>query len=349
MKTHIIANLKQGFLPESFTRLPFFSAHGGEHDFFPGGRDQSDASSAASEAGDEFEPNTTVPEDLARAIAAAKSALTRRVNTFRALIGRKFSQQELTNAHTNTLAACTALEAELKIYLDHGFSPESNRYLDGMRRITFVQQNLQNQYDALILDFLNNSEIHRIADARAHNQTIPADSIVDVTGSLISNNITPTEAAEVRNQLALQEEVGLRALQREERKRQRELRAEAEAREIARREEELQDQFQARQDALRLEQQQVRVEVDRALSSRGSLGRLFASRGSRTRSVRSGRSSRRSVLDAHGLGRQARSQIGSNGSGVDGSEHGKFSSPQWYQGVICPLGSLWVKEPGSQK
>ena len=86
--------LNQGFLPELITRLPYlFSAHGGDQDFVPGGRIPSEAGSVASEAEDEFDPNPAVPEDLARAIAAAKSALTRRVNHFRALIGREFSQQ----------------------------------------------------------------------------------------------------------------------------------------------------------------------------------------------------------------------------------------------------------------
>ena len=258
---------------------------------------------------DDLPPHSPEPDlegqEIRTAMRTAKASLTRRLRAYQGMLQRDYTQQELVDSYAQLLAACALLEGELVNWEQGGLDTGLEVYLDGIERVGTIRTLISAQYEELLAGFVVNNSTITQSD---YNQSQPAESLLG--NSLPAESIiSATEAAEIRAQLAAQEQADLRALRREARERQRALRAEAEAQELRRQEEALADLQEAREDALIIDQHRVRAEVNALLSGTGSGrgSRVGSSRRSsvrsRTGSVSSGMSSRRSLLSLHGLGR----------------------------------------------
>ena len=236
-----------------------------------------------------------------QALAHEKATLTRRTNTFNALLNgnRQYERHELVTARTNMVAACDNMVAEMAQCRALGIAETHPNYVDALARQEECLNFYGELYEEHLADFVDDGST---VDPHPINQDNRQN--IDGNGSehppAVPSTISSAGAAELQEELHRQQQIAARALRRRQRARQRELEEQRIAEETQRRlemaqqadalrQQALDDALEAEEDAMLQEQHQARLELRAALSERSRTGSRASRRSIAARSVRSQR------------------------------------------------------------
>ena len=130
-------------------------------------------------------PDFLEQNEIVRTMADAKALLTRRTNTFQALINgrQQYTRQDLVTARTHMLAACENLTAELDNYVALGLNQQRATYIDGRNRERECLEHFGDIYDARLRDFV---DADSVASAAQH-------AAFSVNGSSARRSVAPSQ------------------------------------------------------------------------------------------------------------------------------------------------------------